>query len=160
MRHILPDNRYVIFCRDVVSQVVIHDQTQQAIQQRYINLVKYFRQRRLHEHITFTMRSVPYILQIIDTIRPFVHQQRRRFLITRLDPCREQGTLIRFICQILIKVSICDLFNWLNVVCWHQLGERVEKLQTHFLEGALCQHESLDACQSLVRIVKCLFDQS
>ena len=48
----------------------------------------------LHDDVALALGRVPNFLQIVDSLAPFVHQQRRRLGVRWLDPWREKATLV------------------------------------------------------------------
>ena len=62
---------------------------------------------------------------------PLVDQQWRRFSVSRFDPWREQSPLVSLIQQILIKICISYLLQWLNVVHWYQVTVQIHELYSN-----------------------------
>ena len=75
-------------CSEVVGEVVVDDQTEEAIEKRQVNLLVHSRKGRLDADYTVSFRGVPDIGQIIHAQTPLVNQQRRWLSVRRLDPAR------------------------------------------------------------------------
>eukprot|EP00398_MALV-I-01_sp_L67-1_P000203 gene202-gene343 len=160
MIHILVvDNNVVLGCH-VICDVVIDDQTQQTIQQGKINLLTQLFKFRFKESNALAFTSVPYIRQVIDTDTILVHKQWRWFGIGRLDPVREETTVIGFVPEILIEVGVGNLFKRFDVVDWHKNVVEILELDGHFFERTLGQQVTLDTRQSFMRIIIRLFDKT
>ncbi len=101
----------IIFGRDVVGQVVIQDETKQAIQERQVDFLVNLGQHRLHQYYTFSIAGLPYVRQVIDSLAPLdedlsfsdprkrfgtnlIYEERRGFSIRRFDPSREEASLV------------------------------------------------------------------
>lgn len=65
------------------------------------------------------------------TLAPLVDQQRWWFCISRFDPGWEQASLVCFIPQVLVQVSISYLLQGLHIIHWHQVAVQVHELDTH-----------------------------
>ncbi len=52
----------VVLAGHVVGNVVIHNETQQTVQQSQVHLLVHAIEMGLHEHIALAIRCVPYIL--------------------------------------------------------------------------------------------------
>jgi len=74
------------------------------------------------------------------TLAPFVHQQWGWFRIWGFHPWREQSSLVCLIPQVLIQVCICYLFQWLNIIHWHQMTVEVHELYTNLRKELTYQH--------------------
>ena len=75
-------------CSEVVGEVVVDDQTEEAIEKRQVNLFVHSCKGRLDADYAVSFRSVPDIGQIIHAQTPLVNQQRRWLSVRRLDPAR------------------------------------------------------------------------
>ncbi|KAI3486863.1 hypothetical protein L1887_49501 [Cichorium endivia] len=159
VRHVLEHDGNVVLGGDVVGQIVVHDESQQAIEQREVDLFKHLAERRLHEHVALALGSVPDVVRVVDAVAPLVHQQRRRLRVAGLDPCREELALVGLVREVLAEIGVGDLLDGLDVVGGRELGEGVEEVEASLLECALREHESLDARERLVRIVERLLDE-
>lgn len=90
---------------------------------------------------------------------PFIDQQGWWFSVRWFDPGREEPSLVSLIPQILIEVGIGDLLQRLHIVHRDKVTIEVHEFNSHFLERSLSQQMSLDARESLVRVVVRLFNQ-
>ena len=81
MIHVLVIQLYVVLGGDVVRQIVIHNETQQPVQQRQIYLFIDLRQLGLNHDITLPICSFPNPAKVIDTLSPLVCEQGRYFRI-------------------------------------------------------------------------------
>ena len=75
--HTLVRQHRIVLRRDIVSQVVVQNQTQQTIEQREIDLLVHLRENRLHEHVALALARLPDVGQVVDALAPLVHEQRR-----------------------------------------------------------------------------------
>ena len=158
--HIFVVDDDVVLGRHVIGDVVIDDQPQQSIQQRQINLFVQLLEPRFQHDVTFTVRRFPHILEVVDSLTPFVNEERWRFSIGRFDPGREEPSLIGLVPEILVQISVGDLLQRFDIINWNQLAVVVHKLDADLFEGALRQQVTLDTRQRLVRIVVRLFDET
>lgn len=140
-------------------EVVVHDEAQEAVEQREVDLLVDLAELRLHEDVALALARLPHVVQVVDALAPLVHEQRRRLGVGRLDPRREQATLVGLEVQELVEVRVRDLLHGLDVVARDELLVRVEELDAGLLERALRQEEALDARQRLVRVVVRLLDE-
>ena len=62
------------------------------------------------------------------TITPFVDKQWRRLRVGRLDPRREQASLVSLIPEVLIQVGICDLLQGLNIIRRYDMAIKIHEL--------------------------------
>lgn len=104
MRHILVREHDVVLRGDVVREIVVEDQSKQSVEQCQIHLLVDLREDRLHENVALPVVSLPNVREVVDPLAPLVHEQWRRLSVCRLDPCREEPTLIGFEEQELVKV--------------------------------------------------------
>ena len=139
---------------------MIDDETEETIQQSEVNLLVKFLELRLEQDDRLSLLGFPNILEIVDALAPLVNKERRRLRVGRLDPVREEVTLVGLIPKILIEVGVGNLLERLNVVDRGQMRKHVHKLDTDFLEGSLGQQMALDSTQGLVRVVVGLLNQS
>lgn len=141
------------------SQHQVRKREALTVQQGQVHLLVNARQGRVHKDIALSLASLPDIGQVVDTLAPLVDKQGRGLRVRRLDPCREQVTLVSFVPQELVEVSIRDLLDGLNVVDRDELVVSVEELDTSLLEGTLSKKQTLDTGQAVVRVVVRLLDQ-
>lgn len=66
MQYLIIDNNIVLCCH-IISNVVVHNEPQQPIQQGQVNLLIHLLKLWLKKHIAFTFCYIPDILQIVDT---------------------------------------------------------------------------------------------
>ena len=92
-------------------------------------------------------------LEIVDALAPLVHEQRWGLRVGRLDPRGQQLPLIGLVPQVLVQVSVGDLFEGLNVVDGHEMRVQIHELDADLFEGALRQQVTLDSRQGLVGVV-------
>ena len=111
-------------------------------------LLVYFRQHGLHHNNTFALTGLPDICQIVDTLAPLVDKERRRFCVGRLDPRREQTTLVSLEKEELIEVSVSDFLHWLDIIARNQLVVRIEEFDSGLLERPLGQEQAFDTRQA------------
>jgi len=159
MRHVLVRKGRVVLGRDVIRQVVVHDQSQQPIEQGQVDLLVDLGQDGLHHDDTFALTRLPDVAQVVDPLTPLVDQERRDFRITRLDPAGEQVSLIGLVPEEGFEVGVGDLFHGLNVVTRDELVVRVKELDTGLLERSLSQKQSLDSGERLGGMIVGLFNQ-
>mmetsp|Transcript_33281 Transcript_33281/g.109100 ORF Transcript_33281/g.109100 Transcript_33281/m.109100 type:complete len:1053 (+) Transcript_33281:4096-7254(+) len=160
MVHVFVIDDDVVLRSHVVRDVVIHDQPQQAVQQRQVNLLRNVFELGLENDDALAIRGVPHIRQVIDALAPLVHQERSWLGVRRLDPVGEQMTVVALIPEVLVKVGIGDLLKRLDLVARRQVRVHVLELNRDLLEGTLRQQVALDAAQSLMRIVVGLLDET
>ena len=60
---------HVVLGGHVVSNVMIHNQPQQSVQESQINLLIQLLEMTLHHDIALSLPSVPHLLQIVDACR-------------------------------------------------------------------------------------------
>ena len=65
------------------------------------------------------------------TLAPFVSQQWWRFRVSWLHPRRKQAPLVCFIPKILVKVGICDLLQWFNIIHRNKMAVQVHELNAN-----------------------------
>jgi len=71
--HILEvDNNIILSCH-VISDIVIDDESQQSIQESQIDFLVDFLETGFQQNNTLAFRSIPYSLEVIDTLTPFVN---------------------------------------------------------------------------------------
>ncbi len=158
--HVLVGDRNVILGRDVVGQVVVHDEAEETIEEGQVHLFAERAQARLHHDRRLSIGRVPHVAQVVDALTGLVDEQWRRLRVGRLHPRREEVALVAFIPKVLIQVGVSDLFERLNVVAGQEVTVHVHKLNVALFKGALRQEEALDATQRLVRVVVGLLDQA
>ena len=157
--HVLEGDLHVALLRHVVRQVVVHDQPQQARQQRRVDLLEHLVERRLHQHVALAVLARPEVRQVVHALAELVHQVRLRLLVARLHPVREQLALVRLVPQVLVQVRVRDLLQRVDLVHGHQVRVQVQELQAHVLEHVLRQQVPLDLLQRVVRVVEPVLDQ-
>ncbi len=75
MVHVFVVELNVVLRGDVVSQIVIHDETEQTIEQSQIHLLVDFRQLGLDHDVAFAFCTLPHICQVVDALSPFVDRR-------------------------------------------------------------------------------------
>ena len=158
--HVLVVDDDVVLGRHVVGNVVVENETQQAVEEREVHLVVQLLEAALEHHDALAVRGLPHLVEVVDALAPLVHEQRRRLRVGRLDPVRKQVALVGLVPEILVEVGVGDLFERLNVVHRNQVRVHVHELDRHLLEGALRQEMALDARQAVVRPVVRRLDQA
>ena len=136
---------------------MVQNETQETVEEREIDLLVDLRQNRLHHDIAFAFARLPDICEVIDTLTPLIHKEWRGFSVGRLDPGREEATLISLEEQELIEVlkgktlapivecnwhviyGVGDLLHGLNVIARNELVVGVEELDARLLERTLCE---------------------
>ena len=99
------------------------------------------------------MVQLAHYLQVVDALAPFVNEQRWGLRVGRLYPLRQQLPLVGLIPQVLVQVSIRNLFEGLDVVDGNEVRIQIHELDADFFEGTLRQQVTLDPRQSLVGVV-------
>mmetsp|Transcript_13888 Transcript_13888/g.19297 ORF Transcript_13888/g.19297 Transcript_13888/m.19297 type:complete len:202 (-) Transcript_13888:339-944(-) len=160
MAHILVVKGNVVLGSHVVSNVVIHDQTEESIEKGQVHLFVDSFERSLHANNAFTVGGFPDALEIVDTLAPFVHQQGRWFTVARLDPVGEQLPFIGFVPQVLVKVGISNLLKRLHIVDRSYVAVKVHKFNTDFLESSLSKQVSLNSAEGFVWVIVGLLDET
>lgn len=140
-------------------QVVVHDQTKQAVKQSQVDLLEDLGELRLHHDVALALARLPHLVQVVDALAPLVGEQRRRFRVGRFDPRGEQTPLVGLEVEELVEVRVGDLLHRLDVVARDELVVGVEELDAGLLERALREQKTLDARKRLVRVVVGLLDQ-
>ena len=113
--HTLVGQDDVVLRRDVVRQVVVENEAQQAVEQCQVDLLVYLGQNGLHHDVALALAGLPDVRQVVDTLAPLIHQERRRLGVCRLDPSREEATFVRLEEQELVEVL------------WRTLSTRIAK---------------------------------
>ena len=54
-----------------------------------------------------------------------------RTCVSGFNPRWEESPFISLIPEILVKVGVCDLLQWLNIINWHQVGVQIHELNTN-----------------------------
>mmetsp|Transcript_70723 Transcript_70723/g.165865 ORF Transcript_70723/g.165865 Transcript_70723/m.165865 type:complete len:432 (+) Transcript_70723:3649-4944(+) len=158
--HVLVIDHNVVLRSHVVRNVVINDKAEQAIQQRQVDLLRNVFKLALQHHHALTIRGVPDVRQVVDTLAPLVDQQGGRLRVCRLHPVGEEMPMVTLIPKVLVQVCIGDLLQRLNLIARHQVGVHVLELDGDLLESSLGQQMTLDSGQSFVRIVVSLLHQA
>lgn len=83
---------------------MIQNEAQETVEKRQVNLLIHLGEHRFHHNIALALTSLPDVGQVVDTLTPFVHQERGWFSVSGLDPGGEQSSLVRFKEQELIQV--------------------------------------------------------
>ena len=99
-------------------------------------------------------------MKVVDSLTPFVEEERWWFSITWFDPIREQMAFVSLVPQVLIKISICDFLKRINFITWNQMTVEIHKFNIHFFEDSLCKEMPFDSGKSLIRVIISLFNQS
>ncbi|CAN8015573.1 unnamed protein product, partial [Ixodes persulcatus] len=159
----------VVLGSHVVGNVVVHNETQQSVQQRQIDLLIHLLKARLEHHVALPFRSVPHVLQVgrrPRTLAPLVHEQGWGLGVGRLDPRWEEAPLVRLVPQVLIQVGVRDLLQGFHVVHWDQVAVQVHELDAHLKDKdshtqcSLGKQVTLDAGKRLVGVVVRLLNES
>ena len=99
------------------------------------------------------MVQLAHYLQVVDPLTPLVNEQRRGLRVGGLYPLRQQLPLVGLIPQVLVQVSIRDLFEGLDVVDGNEVRIQIHELDADLFEGTLRQQVTLYSRQSLVGVV-------
>ena len=97
-------------------------------------------------------------MEVVDSLTPFVEEERWWLSITWLDPVREQMAFVSLVPQVLVKISICYFLKRINFITWNQMTVEIHKFNIHFFEDSLCEEMSFDSGKSLIRIIISLFN--
>ena len=159
MAHVLVGDHHVVLRCHVVRQVVIHDQAEKPVQQCWVHFLVDFVHLGLNQDRRTVVGCVPDVCEIVESLTPFVDKQRGRLLVGRLDPVREQVSLVGLVPQVLVQVGVCDLLKRLDVVHWDDMGVQVHELNAHLFEGAMAEEVAFDSRKGLVRVIIGLFNQ-
>lgn len=138
---------------------MVHDQPQQPVEQRQIDLFVHPRQDRLHHDQALSLGRLPDIREVVDTLAPLVDKQRRGLGIRRLDPRGEQTPLVGLKVEELVEIRVRNLLDGLDIVTRDELVVRVEKLDAGLLECPLGEEEPLDPGETLVWVIVSLLDE-
>lgn len=68
---VVDDN--VVLCSHVISNVMIHDEAEEPVEERQIYLLIELLELSLEHHVTLPIRSFPDVLEVVDTLAPLVH---------------------------------------------------------------------------------------
>ena len=109
MGHVLVRDDHVVLRRDVIRDVVVDDEAEQAVEHGEVNLLKHLLEFGLEHDDALAVVGVPHVGEVVDTLAPLVHQQRRRLSVCGLDPVGEQMPLVGLVPDVLVKVGIRDL---------------------------------------------------
>mmetsp|Transcript_3094 Transcript_3094/g.10261 ORF Transcript_3094/g.10261 Transcript_3094/m.10261 type:complete len:228 (-) Transcript_3094:2744-3427(-) len=157
--HVLVRDDDVVLRGDVVRDVMIDDQTHEAVEHREVHLFKHAFEPRLKHHHALALVRVPHVREVVNPLAPLVHEQRRWLRVRGLDPVREQVPLIGLVPDVLVEVRIRDLLQRLDLVHGNEVRVQVHELDANLLERPLRQQVSLDARQRLVRVIERLLDE-
>jgi len=72
LAHLVVDDD-VVFGRHVVGNVVVDDQSKETVEKRQVDLLVEFLEARLHHHVALSLRSVPHVMQVVDSCKHHVH---------------------------------------------------------------------------------------
>jgi len=73
------------------------------------------------------------------TLAPLVREQWRWFRVGWFDPRWKQSPLVRLVPQVLVKVCIRDLLQWLDVIDWNEVTVQIHELYAHLNQHAMIQ---------------------
>jgi hypothetical protein len=144
MVHVFVCQLDVVLCRDVIRQVVVHNQPEKRVQECKLHLLVDLGELCLDHDIAFAILRLPHSVKIVDSLGPLVNQQWRNLGVRRFDPGREKMSLVRLIPQVLVKISIADLLDRLNIINRVDSAVVVVHVDVHLLESSLGQQETLD----------------
>ena len=102
MTHVLEGYDHIILSGHVVRQVMIDNQSEEFVQESKVDLIVELFELGLHKDDALVLRDIPDIRQIVDTLAPFVDEEGGWLRITRLDPVREEVTLVCFVPEVLV----------------------------------------------------------
>ena len=60
----------VVLGCDVICQIVVQNETKQAIEQRQIDLLVDLRKHGLHQNVAFAFAGLPNVSQVVDALAP------------------------------------------------------------------------------------------
>mmetsp|Transcript_42357 Transcript_42357/g.95841 ORF Transcript_42357/g.95841 Transcript_42357/m.95841 type:complete len:242 (-) Transcript_42357:2172-2897(-) len=160
VHHVLEANRHVVFGRHVVGDVVVHNKTEEAVEEGQVHLLVHLAELRLEHHNALALLGFPNLLKVIHPLAPLVHEQWWRLRVGRLAPVGEQVALVRLVPEVLVEVGVGDLLQWFDGEDRDEVAVQVHELDGHLLKGPLRQEVALDAAQRLVWVVVRLFDKA
>lgn len=157
--HVLVSENDVVLARAVIREIVIHDETEKSIEEGEIDLFVDLAELRLDKNVGLSFTRLPDVVQVVDSLRPFVDEEGRRLGVGRFDPGREKSSLVGLEVKELVEVGVRDLLHRLDIVARDQFLVGVEELDSRFLKGSLSQQESFDPRKRFMRVVVRLFDE-
>mmetsp|Transcript_10204 Transcript_10204/g.41240 ORF Transcript_10204/g.41240 Transcript_10204/m.41240 type:complete len:678 (+) Transcript_10204:3871-5904(+) len=158
--HVLVRDDHVVLRRDVICDVVVDDEAEQAVEHGEVNLLEHLLEFGLEHDDALAVVGVPHVGEVVDTLAPLVHQQRRRLGVRGLDPVGEQMPLVGLVPYVLVKVGIRDLLQRFNLIHGYEVRVEVHELDANLLERPLREEVSLDPRQRLVRVIESLLNQT
>lgn len=81
--HVLVGQRRVVLACDVVGQIVIQDETEETIEKRQVNLFVDLGKDSLHHDVAFAIARLPDLVEVVDTLAPFIDQKGRGLGVLR-----------------------------------------------------------------------------
>lgn len=116
---------------------MIHNQSQQLVEEGEVDLVVEFLELGLHEHDGLALAHVPHVGEVVDPLAPLIHEQWGWLGVTGLDPGGEEPAFVGLIPEVLVEVGVSDLLYRLDVVDRDQVRVEVHEFNAHLLEGAV-----------------------
>ncbi|KAI6750107.1 hypothetical protein HG531_007372 [Fusarium graminearum] len=81
MVHVLVGELNVVLGRDVVCQVVVHNQSQERVEKRKLHLLVHLGKLCLNHDVALAVLGLPDTIKVVDTLSPLVDQKRWDFRI-------------------------------------------------------------------------------
>ena len=72
MVHIFVGDDHVVLASHVVRDVVVHNESEESVKQGKVHLLIDFLVLGLEQDHAFAVAGVPYVLEVIDALAPFV----------------------------------------------------------------------------------------
>ena len=66
----------VVLARDILGQVMVHDQPQEMGEGREVDFLVHLGKDRLHEDVALSLASLPDVLKIVDALTPLRERQQ------------------------------------------------------------------------------------
>ena len=63
--HLVIDDN-IVLCSHVICNVVVHNESQQPVEQSQVDLFIHLVKVGLHHYVALSLRSLPHILQVVD----------------------------------------------------------------------------------------------
>mmetsp|Transcript_6161 Transcript_6161/g.24641 ORF Transcript_6161/g.24641 Transcript_6161/m.24641 type:complete len:696 (-) Transcript_6161:121-2208(-) len=158
--HVLVRYDDVVLGRDVVGDVVVDDEPQQAVEHRQVHLLVQLLELGLQDDQALALRGLPHVREVVDALAPLVHEERGRLGVGGFHPVGKEVPLVGLVPEVRVQVRVGDLLERFDLVHGHQVAVHVHELQAHLLEGALREQVALDAAECLVRVVVRLLDEA
>lgn len=67
-------------------------------------------------------------MEIVDPLAVFVKQEWWGFSIARLDPVREQPSLVSLVPQILVQIGVSNFLQGINLICGNDVTVQIHEV--------------------------------